>query len=269
MTGKEIRLKRLFSRGDNAVVIAMDHGEFDGPIEGMEDIPATAAKIDQCVDAVLMSPGSLPRCSFLFEKRGGPLAMVRLNWSTTYCFHWKYDQAATCRVMSPADAAAAGADIVLVSLTLQTGDEERDAANVEVFAELCAEAHLLGLPVVGEYFPAGEPSNEALADGVLRGSRIIAELGADAVKTFHTAHFKAVAGGCPAPILALGGVKLPTQLDALELARREIDEGARGVVFGRNAIQVVDPARFQHALCDVVRDGMGAKEAAEKHSLEG
>ena len=54
MEGREIRRRRLFGDG-RAVVIAMDHGMFDGPIAGMEDLPATAAKINPAVDAVLLA----------------------------------------------------------------------------------------------------------------------------------------------------------------------------------------------------------------------
>jgi len=32
MSGKATRLSRLFNRGENVVIIAADHGEFDGPI---------------------------------------------------------------------------------------------------------------------------------------------------------------------------------------------------------------------------------------------
>ena len=56
-------------------------------------------------------------------------------------------------------------------------------------------------------------------------------------------------------------------VDSLLLARREIDEGARGVVFGRNALQVSDPPAFQRALCDVVKRGTTAAEAAQRHNL--
>ena len=58
MTGKEIRLQRLFSRG-NAVIVAADHGEFDGPIAGMIELPRLLAEvIHPEVDGVLLSPGS-------------------------------------------------------------------------------------------------------------------------------------------------------------------------------------------------------------------
>ena len=63
MDGREIRLRRLMGDG-RAVVIAFDHGLFDGPIPAMEDLPATAAtaataaKVNPVIDAVLLAPVS-------------------------------------------------------------------------------------------------------------------------------------------------------------------------------------------------------------------
>ncbi len=85
------------------------------------------------------------------------------------------------------------------------------------------------------------------------GSRIVAELGADAIKTFHTCDFRAVTSTCPVGVLALGAEKLPTEREALDLARRAVADGAAGVVFGRNAIQVQDPFAFQAALVEAVK----------------
>ncbi len=268
MTGKEIRLGRLFSQG-NAVVVAIDHGEFDGPIPGMVNLPETAKKIDAGVSAALVSPGMLPHCAEVFAAKGAPMAMVRVNWSTVYAFHWGYNAASTVQAMGAAEAVAAGADLVLVSLTLRTGSEDRDAANVELFCRMAAEAHALGIPVVGEAFPAhcDELSKEEMHDQVLTGCRILAELGADLVKTFHTYKFQDVVDGCPVPILGLGAEKTPKQIQALELAQRIIGDGGRGVVFGRNAIQVANPKAFQQALCQVVQKGKTAAEAAKEFGL--
>jgi hypothetical protein len=73
------------------------------------------------------------------------MSMVRVDWSSHFCFHRDYDQGIGVPATSPADAVAAGADIILVCLTLQTGSEARDAANVEVFCRLVTES-LCGLP---------------------------------------------------------------------------------------------------------------------------
>ena len=270
VTGKDLRLGRLFSGGEHAVVVALDHGEFDGPLPGMIDLPRVLDQVDPEVSAVLLSPGMLPHCSHRFAARGAPLAIVRLNWSTVYCFHWDYQQAATTTALTAQEAVAAGADLVLVSLTLKTGSEERDAANVEVFCRLANEAKRLGLPVVGEFFPArvGELSPAELHEQVYRSCRILAELGADLIKTFYTERFPEVTAACPVPILGLGAEKKPTQLEALELAERIIQDGGKGVVFGRNAIQVPDPPAFQRALCQVVKRGTAAAEAARQFGLQ-
>jgi len=252
------------------VIIAMDHCLFDGPIEGMVDLGETAAKVSAAVDGVLLSPGMLRHCSHAFNYKGAPMAVVRLNWSTTYCFKWNYNEAATVPAFRPAEALRLGAEVALVSLTLQTGSEANDANNVEVYRDLCAEAKELGMPVIGEYFPADAENlgPDDLHECVYRGARIIAELGADLIKTFYTKDFRAITKSCPVPVLGLGASRLPTQLQALQLAAREVEDGAGGVVFGRNAIQIPDPPAFQQALCDVVKRGVLPGEAVKKYALK-
>ncbi len=270
MAGRAQRLSRLFNRDENAVVIAADHGFFDGPIPGMIRIEETLEKIDGSVDAVLLSPGIIERNQKVFDYKGAPVAVMRLNWSSHFCFEWGYRDGASCATVSAAEAVRMGADVALVCLTLLTGSEERDARGVELFSKLRAECHALGLPVIGEYFPrnVAELSPDEMHGQIRNGCRILAELGADCIKTYHTCRFPEVVEGCPVPILGLGAEKTPTQLEALQLARREIDEGARGVVFGRNAIQVKNPPDFQKALCEVVKRGADPAEVVEKFALE-
>jgi DhnA family fructose-bisphosphate aldolase class Ia len=248
----------------------MDHCLLDGPTEGMIDLAETARKVAPCVDGILLSPAMLPYCQDAFNYKGAPLAIVRLNWSTTYCFRWNYKQGATVPAFSPAEALRLGADIALVSLTLETGSESNDAHNVAVFRKLCREAKELGMPVLGEYFPVeGEKLEpDQLHAKVYMGTRIIVELGADLIKTFHTHSFRAVTESSPVPVLGLGAARLPTQLAALQLAAETVAAGAGGVVFGRNAIQVPNPPAFQQALCDVVKQGLAPDEAVRKYQLE-
>jgi DhnA family fructose-bisphosphate aldolase class Ia len=67
-----------------------------------------------------------------------------------------YHEAATVTAFPPTEALRLGADVALVSLTLETGSEANDAHNVAVFRELCGAAQELGMPVVGEYFPVAD-----------------------------------------------------------------------------------------------------------------
>lgn len=270
MNGKDLRLEKLFCNGKNAVIVAIDHGMFDGPIPGMKDLMETAKKINQCVDGILLSPGMLKHLRFAFNYKGAPMPIVRLNWSSVYCFHWNYNQAYTVIAQTVEEAVTNGAEIVLASLTLQTGSEETDTRNVEIYSRLVHQADRMGIPVIGEYFPTHSDTltKEQMHEQVYTGCRILSELGCDMIKTFYTHNFKQVTESCPVPIFGLGAEKTPRQIDALQLAYNEIRDGAGGVVFGRNAIQVPDPAEFQAALCDVVKNGMSPDDAVKKHKLK-
>jgi DhnA family fructose-bisphosphate aldolase class Ia len=162
--------------------------------------------------------------------------------------------------------AVPGADIVLVGMSIKTGSR-RSTRNVEIAP---APPRSAGVPLVGEVYPAGHEdiSPEERHEQIAIGCRIVAELGVDLVKTFHTGErFGEIVASTPVPVLGLGSRKLPREQDALELAAEIVAAGARGVVFGRNLIQARDPRRFLEALCDVVRDGVPAAEAAARHGL--
>ncbi len=269
MTGREIRLGRLFGEDGRAVIVACDHGMFDGPHAGMVDIAAMLRRLGPSPDGVLLSPGMLAHTGDYFARRGAPAAITRLNFNTVFCFHWGYTGSVISNLYSPEQAAALGADAVLACLTLKTGSEATDARNAEIFADLCNKAHRLGLPVVAEYFPHSHLSKspEELHEEILIGCRTVSELGADCIKTFYTIRFDEVTRSCPVPVLGLGAEKTPTDLDALRLAEKEVRAGARGVVFGRNAIQATNPPEFVAALHDIVKRGAAAEDAAAAHGL--
>lgn len=269
MIGKQLRLKKLFDKQPNAVIIAIDHGAFVGPISGLIDIHKTVETINSRVDGILLSPGMLNICQDAFNYKGAPMAVARLNWSTAFCSVWNYQKASTTPTKSVAQAVADGAEIILVSLTLRTGDEKTDANNIRIFTKYAEQAQKLGIPVIGEYFPVNTSrlSDDEFDENVYMGCRILAELGADMIKTFHTKNFKEVVKACPIPIFALGGDLKSRPLDALQLAWDVIQDGARGVIFGRNALQVSNPKNFQAALCDVVKNGIQPAVASEKNGL--
>lgn len=266
MDGKAIRLSRLFPDGKPTVIVAIDHGQTFGPLQGIEDFAAATAKLTEA-DGVLMAPHMIRFSGNLFLGRNRPVVIGRLNWNTIHCYPWDYREGWATQTISPATAVALGADILLASLVLQTGEEAHDAENVGLFAELAEECHKLGIPLIGEVFPAGgveaEHDLQRLHPYVKITCRIAAELGADAIKTFYTGErFPEVVQGCPVPIFCLGAEKLENELDALKLAQREIAAGARGVVFGRNVIQARDQAKFLRALKAVVQEGSNPEEAA-------
>ena len=74
--------------------------------------------------------------------------------------------------------------------------------------------------------------------------------------------------GCPIPILALGGKRLPTDLEALKFAQQQIKAGAAGIVFGRNVVQSQKPLELQKALLEVVKQNVNPQEATVKYGLK-
>jgi DhnA family fructose-bisphosphate aldolase class Ia len=270
VTGEAIRLARLFSEGKNAVIVAVDHGLYFGPLAGMTDLPAVIDRVSGA-DAVLMAPGMPAHCQSIFSKRGAPACIIRLNWGSNYAAMWKYKHSHSVPMLSVADAVAQGADIVIGSLSLKNPDEAEDARNVEVFSACVAQKRTLGIPLIGEVYPTGgdDYPPEELQEQIFIGCRIIAELGADLVKTFYTGKgFKAITSATPVPVLALGARKLPKESEALNLATAAIEAGARGIVFGRNVIQSREPARLLDALKDVVKEFQAPDKVAAKYKLD-
>ncbi len=269
-TGNSVRLNRLFSDGKNAVIVAVDHGLYFGPLAGMIDLPSVIHKV-KGADAILMSPGMPAHCQSVFSQRGAPACIIRLNWGSNYAAMWNYKHSHSVPMISVADAVAEGADMVIGSLTMRNPDEFEDAHNVEIFSQCVAQKRTLGIPLIGELYPTGgdDRQPEDLQDDIFVGCRIIAELGADLVKTFYTGEgFKKIVEATPVPVLALGAKKTPKASDALNLAAQAIEAGGRGVVFGRNVIQAEDPDRFLDALKEVVKEFQAPDKVAAKYKLD-
>jgi putative autoinducer-2 (AI-2) aldolase len=83
------------------------------------------------------------------------------------------------------------------------------------------------------------------------------------VKTYFCEEFSKVVEGCPVPLVVAGGPKLESDRAALELARRAIDEGARGIDMGRNIWQSDHPVAMLRALRAVVHEKATVREALD------
>jgi len=268
--GKEIRLNKLFSGKRNAVVVAVDHGEFYGPVAGVRNLPVEFQKLTKA-DGVLMSSGMIEHCKSYFYSKFSPTMIVRLNWSSSNCHHWGYKEGHTVQILAPQEAMALGADIVLASLILQTGSEAVDTENVRVFSQIVQNKEKYQIPLMGELYPIGGDKLDVdkLHKVVSITCRIMSELGADLIKTFYTGpKFSEIVKAVPVPIFVLGGTKTKTDLEALELASQSVRAGARGVVFGRNIIQSAQPEKMIEALQEVVNKEANPQEMARKYGLD-
>lgn len=269
---KDIRMSRLFGEGKNAVIVAADHGQTFGPVEGLVNFPKAVAKL-KTADGVLMAPFMSTMTGDLFLGKNAPAMVLRLNWCTGLALPWGYWQAKTVQMMTVEEALALGADVVLANLSLQTGDEANDAANAAVFGRIAAEKERLGVPLIGEVFPP-DPMRARLTpdewhEHIRTVVRIAVEMGADMIKTYYTGEkWHEVCEGAQVPVFGLGSEKTPRSVDALRLAAAQVQAGARGVVFGRNVIQHSQPDRFLTALRDVVKDGADPVGTAQRYGLD-
>ena len=268
MSGKQIRLQRLFDRGSNVVVVAVDHGAQFGVLPGIVDLPAAVEGLSGA-DGILINPGTLDQCDSVFARKDAPVLISRLTWTTSYCFPWGYDQAHTAAVMTPQEALFRGAEMVAACCVIRTGDQTVDAENVRIFSAITRQKEACGLPLIGEFYPVGAermPEDE-LHEVVQAGARILWELGADVIKTFYTGRkFAEIPESVPIPVLVLGAAKTAKESDALEMAHRAVSAGARGVVFGRNVFQAKDPGVFLRALGEVVKRGADPSQTARKYA---
>lgn len=251
MSGKEIRLARLFSRG-KAIIVALDHGGYMGPLKGIENLPAEIGRYKKA-DAILLNPNMIKYCGKFFVSYDSPLCIIRINWASHYCQGFKegYDK----RLITIRQAVALGADMVITSLLIG-GKEAANAENVSLLGEMFEESESVGIPLICEFIPMGAVD---LFEGdqslVKLGVRMCAEIGCDLIKTVYIEDFTSLAGSVPVPVLALGGAKMESEPKALDFARTAIKEGAAGLVFGRNVFQAQNPQQFLDDLIRVVKRG--------------
>jgi DhnA family fructose-bisphosphate aldolase class Ia len=150
-------------------------------------------------------------------------------------------------------ALSLGADAVVILAFPGAPDEAR---SLKRLARLCAECEQLGLPVMAEMIPGGwGRAVEWSVENVRAAARIGVELGADIIKTVcpdPVGSFSAVVEGCPAPVVALGGPKVESEDEVVQLARGVVEAGAAGVAFGRNVWGSPDPAKVIARLHEAV-----------------
>ncbi len=146
-----------------------------------------------------------------------------------------------------------------------------EAENLALFSEVVRQKEKLGIPLIGECYVVEHKDKTAdeVHGKVKRVSRVMAELGADLIKTFYTGdRFSEVVENTPVPIFTIGAEKLNTDLAVLKKAYDSISQGARGIIFGRNIFMASDPVKLVKALNEVMNKGASPEEASEKYNLE-
>ncbi len=250
--GMKNRLARIFRpETGRTVMLAIDHGYFQGPTTGLERVDLNIVPIAPHGDALMLTRGML-RSTIPASYRGG--VVMRASGGPSILKELSDERIA----LDMEDAARMNVHAVAVQVFV---GGEHETQSIENLTKLVDAGYRYGIPVLGVTAVGKELTRDARYLGL--ATRICAELGAQIVKTYYCAEgFEQVTAGCPVPIVMAGGKKLP-ELEALEMAYRAVQEGAAGVDMGRNIFQSESPASMIQAVAKVVHDGARPEEAYE------
>jgi 3-hydroxy-5-phosphonooxypentane-2,4-dione thiolase len=249
--GMQHRLGKVFREDGRTVMLAIDHGYFQGPTSGLERVDLTIPPLAGEADALMCTRGVLratipppaPR-SVVLRASGGPSILKELS-----------DEQIAVDIE---DAVRLGADALAVQVFVGGEQETRSIHNM---TRLVDQGLRYGIPVMAVTAVGRDMVRDARYFRL--ATRMCAELGAQVVKTYFVEEdFETVTAGCPVPIVMAGGKKLPEH-EALTMAHRAVGEGAAGVDMGRNIFQSAAPEAMLRAVSGVVHDALTPGEALE------
>ena len=270
---KSARLNRLFGTSGNCFDVAIDHGMFNEPrflsgIENMQDAIKIVA--EAAPDAIQLPPGTAPILQSI-RGRERPALVLRTDVANIYgaslpkvLFSKMIDDAVEQGLML--DAAC-----VVVNL-LQLPDQpelHRDCCvNINKLKRAC---DITGMPLMIE--PLVMQDNLKAGGGytvdgdlkkILGLVRQAVELGADIIKADPCdnvqEYHQVIEIAQKVPVLVRGGGKVSDN-DILTRTDELMQQGAKGIVYGRNVIHHTKPARMTKALMAIVHDGVSVADA--------
>lgn len=247
--GMKYRLGRIFGSDGHTVMLAIDHGYFQGPTSGLERVDLDIVPLLPQADALMCTRGILR--SVIPPAAGNPL-VLRASGGPSILKELSNEEVA----MAMDDAVRLDASAVAVQVFIGGENETKSVNNM---TRLVDEGLRVGMPVLAVTAVGRELARDAKYLGL--ATRICAELGAQIVKTyFCEPDFEHVTAATPVPVVMAGGTKLPER-DALQMAYDAIAGGAAGVDMGRNVFQSTQPVAMLDAIRGVVHDNLTPDEA--------
>ncbi len=270
---KEFRLNRLFNaKSGRCFDVAVDHGFFNQPgfLQGIESMPKVVETlVDAAPDAIQLTTGQAPYLQRVMGKEK-PALVLRTDVANIY--GKELPTTTFSRMLEDAmlQAVRLDAACVCVNLFQIPGAPEVHDQCVENILKLKPQADYYNMPMMVEplVFQPNEVAGGYMVDGdVVKISHLVrqaVELGADIIKGDPTddvsLYHKVVEVAGEIPVLVRGGGKV----DDETIIKRTIgllEQGASGIVYGRNVIQHDNPAGITRALMAVLHDGASLEDA--------
>jgi putative autoinducer-2 (AI-2) aldolase len=251
--GMKNRLSRIFNPATGrTVMLAIDHGYFQGPTIGLERIDLNILPITPYADTLMLTRGILRSIvppsytkGIVLRASGGPSILKELS----------NEQIA----VDMEDAIRLNVAALAVQVFIGGEYETQSVHNTTRLVDMGMR---YGMPILAVTAVGTEMKRSARYFRL--ACRICAELGAHYVKTYYIPKgFESVTASCPVPIVMAGGKKMP-ELDALTMAYKAVQEGAAGVDMGRNIFQAESPAAMIQAVGAVVHNNL---EPAQAHEM--
>jgi len=250
--GMKNRLARIFNPDTGrTVMLAIDHGYFQGPTTGLERIDVSIVPLMPYADALMLTrgilrttvPASLTK-PIVMRCSGGPSILKELSDE-----HLAVDIEDAVRM-----------NVAAITLQVFIGGqfESRSVRNLTRLVDMGMK---YGIPTMAVTAVGKDMKRDARYFRL--ACRICAELGAQFVKTYYVPKdFETVVASCPVPIVMAGGKKI-AERDAFQMAYKAVQEGASGVDMGRNIFQSDAPTAMIQAVHRIVHENMMPDDALE------
>jgi putative autoinducer-2 (AI-2) aldolase len=250
--GMKKHLTNIFRPGSgNTVMFAFDHGYFMGSVSGLERLDILIPELVDHVDVLMATRGALRTCVKPNFRKG---IALRVSAGSSMI---NDDLSHEIVSVDIEDAIRMNADCMAVQAFIGA---EGQLESLDNLSRVINAGNRYNIPTLG-VIAVGK--NMERTDQYFKlATRIVAELGAHIVKTYYCDKFEEVAAACPVPLVVAGGKKLPEK-EALQMAYRSIQGGARGLDMGRNIFQSYHPAEMADSIGKIVHNKYTDKEAWE------
>jgi class I fructose-bisphosphate aldolase len=273
---KQYRLNRLFNAKSNRCFdVAVDHGFFNQPgfLQGIEDMRTVVKTlVDAAPDAIQLTLGQARHLQEI-PGRHKPSLVLRTDVANIYGKELPETRFSLMIEETMLQAVRYDAACVCVNLFQIPGAPEVHAECVENILRLKPQADYYGIPMMVEplVFQPNSVAGGYMVDGdltqIMYLVRQAVELGADIIKADPTddvnLYHKVVETAGGIPVLVSGGGRVSDR-DILVRTQGLLEQGASGIVYGRNVIQHPNPKGITQALMAMVHDGASVDEALTK-----
>jgi len=253
--GMQNRLARIFNpKTGRTVMLAFDHGYFQGATTGLERIDVKIMPLAPYADTLMLTRGILRS---IVPPSYTQSIVMRASGGTSMLKELSNEEIA----VDIEDSIRMNVSAMAVQVFIGGEHEKQSIINM---TRLVDQGTRYGIPTLAVTAVGKDMVRDARYFRL--ATRICAELGAHYIKTYYVEKdFETVTASCPVPIVIAGGKKIP-ELDALKMAYNAIQRGAAGVDMGRNIFQSEAPVAMIKAVRSVVHENETAEKAFELYN---